>query len=100
MLCLLGSGALLAYHHYSHHYHQQQQSRMTSRKIECNAAQGSSAFSVSTFNLLCPAYRRIMGEPDSVREALYPQSYMKRNRAILDLPMWQSDIICCQVAAL
>jgi len=52
---------------------------------------------VSTFNLWCPAYRRMPGQPDSVRESQYPETYMQRNRAILELPVWaESDVICCQ----
>ena len=51
---------------------------------------------VSTFNLLCPAYRR-MSEDDTVREADFPAEYTARNRKILELPLWSSsDIICCQ----
>ena len=107
MLCLLGAGPLAYHRHHHHHYHQPR-FNSRSQKFECssagalgNAAESSSAFSISTFNLLCPAYRRIMGEADSIREALYPGSYMKRNRAILELPqLWQSDIVCCQVKRL
>ena len=56
----------------------------------------SNTFKVSTFNLLCPAYRRMVGEPDSVREESYPQTWRRRQGQILDLDLWDSDIICCQ----
>ena len=66
------------------------------RHLRGSAVHASSATSltVSTFNLLCPAYRRLAGE--SVREEAYPDVYMERNRAILELPLWESDIICAQ----
>jgi len=52
---------------------------------------------VSTFNLWCPAYRRLAGEPDEVREADFPEQYMQRNQQILALPLWSSShIICAQ----
>ena len=52
---------------------------------------------VSTFNLLCPAYRRVPGKPDNVREADTPEDYLKRNKQILFLPLFaESDVICCQ----
>ena len=52
---------------------------------------------VSTFNLLCPAYRRVSGCVDVIREEAYPDRYKARTDAILSLPMWgDSDIICCQ----
>lgn len=44
---------------------------------------GSRGVTVSTFNLLCPAYRRMPGERDDVRESQFPQSYRARNEAIL-----------------
>ena len=59
--------------------------------------QSEGAVTVSTFNLLCPAYRRLPGEPDTVREAEFPDQYTKRHRRILQLPMWsRSDIVCAQ----
>jgi len=52
---------------------------------------------VSTFNLLCPAYRRVPGKPDNVREADTPDDYLERNKQILFLPLFtESDVICCQ----
>ena len=71
--------------------------RITSA-LDANAASNSSsAIAVTTFNLLCPAYRRIQGEPDEIREEQFPDEYIKRNQAILALPFWQdSDVVCCQ----
>lgn len=51
---------------------------------------------VSTFNLWCPAYRRVNGD-DDVRESEFPELYMPRHREILGLDVWNtSDIVCCQ----
>lgn len=66
------------------------------RKCRWPAARACAAdnsVKVSTFNLLCPAYRRIGDQ----RESDYPEMYMARHEAILELPFWQeSDIVCCQ----
>ena len=52
---------------------------------------------VATFNLLCPAYRRLTNQPDDMREAEFPRMYLTRSDAILRQPIWQTaDIICCQ----
>jgi len=51
---------------------------------------------VSTFNLLCPAYKRLPGEPDAVRESQSPDDYIARNKKILRQPVWNSSIVCCQ----
>ena len=65
---------------------------LRSRSVRASANE----LTVSTFNLWCPAYRRVDGD-EEVREAEFPELYMPRHREILGLDVWNtSDIVCCQ----
>ena len=55
------------------------------------AARDPEAVTISSFNLLCPAYRRTAAGDDLVRESQFPDQYMARQRKILQLPFWSSD---------
>ena len=66
--------------------------------VEFHYSTSSAGVTVSTFNLWCPAYRRLQGQSDDVRESQFPERYYERNHKILQLPqLWAaSDIICLQ----
>ena len=54
----------------------------------------SAPVTVSTFNLLCPAYYRVDADR---RESEFAERYLARQDGILSLKqLWESDIICCQ----
>eukprot|EP00962_Isochrysis_galbana_P044488 scaffold17283_cov121-Isochrysis_galbana.AAC.1 len=62
------------------------------------ASSSSSQLRVATFNLLCPAYRRMSAADDDVRESEFADVYTSRCERILQFePLWSADIICAQV---
>jgi hypothetical protein len=70
----------------------------TAPDVPDGGAPSSSQLRVATFNLLCPAYRRMSAADDDVRESEFADVFTSRCERILQFePLWSADIICAQV---
>jgi len=70
---------------------------LAASRSEAGAPPGGPQLNVATFNLLCPAYRRVRTGDDDVRESQFPALYERRVERILALePLWSADIVCAQ----